>query len=171
MKQKSEGDCSIDDSGVLCRVYTRRFDNQILKGKLTKKNFLVVKLAQYFLCEIVRLRSWLSKPLSVNAALISLNYTALFALLHSVLEQCTLRLSSKLLYPSRIIENGKFKRIIRFKTRIEKRRIFIMKHDNIPIPICKSRKNTDLSRVILEPRSLLLCLLQEYHMPRLHKQV
>jgi len=35
----------------LCHVYTCRFDNQIPKGKLAKKYFLVVKLAQYFVCE------------------------------------------------------------------------------------------------------------------------
>jgi len=38
----------------LSRVYTCRFDNQILKGKLTKKYFVVAKLAQYFVCEVDR---------------------------------------------------------------------------------------------------------------------
>jgi len=35
--------------GNLCRVYTCRFDNQVQNGKLVKKYFFVVKLAQYFL--------------------------------------------------------------------------------------------------------------------------
>jgi len=34
-----------------CRVYTCRFDNQVPNAKLVKKYFLVVKLAQYFVCE------------------------------------------------------------------------------------------------------------------------
>jgi len=34
-----------------CRVYTCRFDNQVLNGKLVKKYFLVTKLAQYLICE------------------------------------------------------------------------------------------------------------------------
>jgi len=36
---------------MLYRVYTCRFDNQIPNGKLLIKYFLVVKLAQYFVCE------------------------------------------------------------------------------------------------------------------------
>jgi len=32
---------------ILYRVYTCRFDNQVPNGKLVKKYFLVVKLAQY----------------------------------------------------------------------------------------------------------------------------
>jgi len=39
---------------ILCRVYTCRFDNQVPKGKLLKKYFHVVKLAQYFVCEVDR---------------------------------------------------------------------------------------------------------------------
>jgi len=35
----------------LCRVYTCRFDNQVPKGMVVKKYLLVVKLAQYFVCE------------------------------------------------------------------------------------------------------------------------
>jgi len=41
-------------SADLCRVYTYRFDNQVPKGKLLKKYFLVAKLAQYFVCEMDR---------------------------------------------------------------------------------------------------------------------
>jgi len=36
---------------ALCRVYTCRFDNQMLNRKLVKKYFIVVKLAQYFVCD------------------------------------------------------------------------------------------------------------------------
>jgi len=38
----------------LCRVYTCRFDNQLPKRKVVKNYFLVVKLAQYFVCEVDR---------------------------------------------------------------------------------------------------------------------
>jgi len=38
----------------LCRVYTYRFDNHVPKGKLLKKYFLVVKLAQYFVFKVDR---------------------------------------------------------------------------------------------------------------------
>jgi len=38
----------------LCRVYTCRFDNQVPNVKLVKKHFLVVKLAQYLVCEVRR---------------------------------------------------------------------------------------------------------------------
>jgi len=34
-----------------CCVYTCRFDNQVPNGKLVKKYFLIVKLAQYLVCE------------------------------------------------------------------------------------------------------------------------
>jgi len=38
----------------LCRVYTCRFDNHVPNGKLVKKYFLAVKLAQYFVCAVDR---------------------------------------------------------------------------------------------------------------------
>jgi len=38
----------------LCRVYTCRFDNQVTNEKLIKKYFLVVKLTQYFVCDVNR---------------------------------------------------------------------------------------------------------------------
>jgi len=50
----------------LCRVYTYRFDNQVPKGKLLKKYFLVVKLAQYFVCKVDRkLASYRKKEIVV----------------------------------------------------------------------------------------------------------
>jgi len=38
----------------LCRVYTCRFDNQVANERLIKKYFVVVKLAQYFVCKVDR---------------------------------------------------------------------------------------------------------------------